>query len=98
MSYAGGAALANVMRTTRWVLEVDFVHKIGCHGNVPWGIEKNNIRSFIYGQISTNPANSVKIRPFVDVEISGLTEITKNIFLNKKQQQSISPSHAERVG
>ena len=26
------AALANVMRTTRCVLEVDFAPKIGCHG------------------------------------------------------------------
>ena len=33
LSYAGGAALANVMLTTRRVLPVDFAHKIGCHGN-----------------------------------------------------------------
>jgi len=39
---------------------------------------KNNFRSFIYGQSSsTNLANFVKIGP-VDVEIIGLTEITKN--------------------
>jgi len=42
---------------------------------------KINFRSFIYGQSSTNPK---KIGP-VDIEIFGLTEITK-IFLNKKQQ------------
>jgi len=60
------------------VLEVYSAHKIGCHGNVPWGIEKNNLRSFIYGQSSTNPAMFVKIIP-VDVEINGLAEITKNI-------------------
>jgi len=39
-------------------------------------IEKNNFRSFIYSQSSTNPANFVKIGP-VDVETIGLTEITK---------------------
>jgi len=50
--------------------------KIGCHGNVSWGIEKNNSRLFIYGQISTISANFVKIG-LVDVEIIGLKEITK---------------------
>ena len=49
-------------------MEVDFAHKIGFHGNVPWKIEKNNFRSFIYGQSSTNPANFVKLGP-VDVEL-----------------------------
>jgi len=39
---------------------------------------KNNFSSFIYGQSSTSPANFVKIR-LVDIEISGLKEITKNI-------------------
>ena len=47
----------------------------------------NNFRSFSYGESSTNPANFVKIS-LEDVEIIGLTEITK-IFL--KQQQNISP-------
>jgi len=41
---------------------------------------KNNFKSFIYGQSSTNIANFVKIGP-VDVEIICLTEIIKNIFL-----------------
>ena len=39
---------------------------------------KNNFRSFIYGQSSTNPADFMKIG-LVDVELVGLTEITKNI-------------------
>ena len=56
-------------------MQVDFAHRIGCHGNVPQEIEKNNFRSFIYGRSSSNPANFVKIGP-VDVEIIGLTEIT----------------------
>ena len=30
LSYAGGAALANVMRTTMYGMVVDFAHKIGC--------------------------------------------------------------------
>jgi len=49
---------------------------------------KNNFRSFIYGQSSTNPTNFAKIGP-VDVEIIGMTEITK-IFLNngKNKQQN----------
>jgi len=59
-------------------MEVDFDHNIGCHGNVPRGIEKNTSSSFIYGQSSTNPANFVKIG-LIDVEIIGLTEIAKNI-------------------
>ena len=40
---------------------------------------KNNFRAFVSGQSSTNPANFMKTSP-VDVEIIGLTEITK-IFL-----------------
>jgi len=46
------------------------------------GSKKNyflDLRSFISNQISTNPANFVKIDP-VDVEIIDLKEITKNIF------------------
>jgi len=80
-------------------LEVDFAHKIGCHDNVPRGIEINNFRSFIYGQSSTNPANFVKIGP-LDVEIIGLTEITKNT-KNKtsaKHKPSSRALRAERVG
>ena len=54
------------------------------------GIEKNNFRSFIYGQSSTNHANFVNIGP-VDVDIIALTEITKNIIKKLKNQQNISP-------
>ena len=36
---------------------------------------KNNFRSFIHGQSSTNPANLVKIGP-VDVEVIGLADST----------------------
>jgi len=38
---------------------------------------KTNFSSFIYRQSSTNPANFVKIG-LMEVEIIGLTEITKN--------------------
>ena len=38
---------------------------------------KTELRSFIYGQSFTNPANFAKIGP-VDVEIIGLIEITEN--------------------
>jgi len=82
-SYVGGAALENVMRTTRCALEVNFAHKIGCHGNVPRNIEKNNFRSFVCGQSSTNPANFVKIGP-VDVDKNH-----KNV-IKIKHQQNIS--------
>jgi len=57
---------------------LDKAHKIGCHGNVPSRIEKNTFSSFIYSQSSTKPANFVKIG-LIDVEIIGLTEITKNV-------------------
>ena len=63
-------------------MEVDFTHKIGFHGNVPLVIQKNNFRSFIYGQSPTKRANFVKIGP-VNVEIIGLTEIIKNNSKNK---------------
>jgi len=54
--------------------------QIGCHGNVPRGIEK-----LISGSSSTNPENLAKLGP-VDVDNIGLTGIGKN----KKQQQNIS--------
>jgi len=56
-------------------MEVDFAHKIGCHGNILRGIEKNNFRSFLCGQSSTNFAHFVKIGA-VNVEKIVLTEIT----------------------
>ena len=46
LSYAGGAALANVMRTTMYGMVVDFAHKIGCVDG-----SKNYFRSFIYRPI-----------------------------------------------
>ena len=97
LSFAGGAALANVMRTTRCGLEVDYAHKIGCHGNVPRGMEKSNFSSFIYGQSSTNPANLVKIGP-VDVDIIGLIKITKICIKITAKHTPCSPGlRAERV-
>jgi len=79
-------------------LEADFVHQIGCHGNVPRGIEKNNFRSFIYGQSSNNSANFAKIGP-VDVEIIGLTEITKIYFETTAKHKPSSPAlRVDRVG
>jgi len=48
---------------------------------------KNNFGLFIYS--STNPAKFMKIGP-VDVDIIGLTEITK-IYKKIKDQQNISP-------
>ena len=62
-------------------------------------IEKNNFRSFIYGQRPTNLANFVKIGP-VDVETIGLTEITKYAKKNKtsaKHKPSSSAICAKRV-
>ena len=65
------------------------------------GIEKNNFRSFIYGQSSTNHANFVNIGP-VDVDIIALTEITKNIIKKIKKSAKHKPSspalRAQRVG
>ena len=57
-------------------MDVDFAHRIGCRGNVPWGIEKITTL-FIDGHSSTNPINFMKMG-LVDVEIIGLTKITKN--------------------
>jgi len=56
---------------------------------------RNNFRSFIYGQSSANPANFVKCP--VDVEMIGLTEISKNIFLNKTsaKHKPSSPGFAQ---
>ena len=56
-------------------MEVDFAHKIGCYGNVPQEIEKNNFMMFICSQSSTNRVNFVNVRS-EDVGITGLTEIT----------------------
>jgi len=53
--------------------------KIGCRGNVPWGMEKTN-----YSRSSTKLKNVAKIGSRY-VEIIGLTKIVKN----KKQQQNI---------
>jgi len=61
---------------------------------------KNNFRSFTYGQSSTNPENFVKFG-LADVEIIGLTEITKNIKSKNKtppKDNSSSPAPlAKRV-
>ena len=60
---------------------------------------KNKFKSFIYGQSS--PANFVNIGP-ADVEIIGLAEINKNVFLIKQTTAKHKPSspafRAERVG
>jgi len=50
--------------------------------------QKDNFRSFIYGQSSTIRANFIEIGQ-VDVEIIGLKEITKNI---KKHDQNMQPT------
>jgi len=52
------------------------------------GLTKNNVRSFICRQRSTNPAYFLKIGP-VDVEIIGVKEITNNVYF-KKQQRNLS--------
>jgi len=91
----GAGPLSNVMRTTRWRIEVDFANELGCHGNVSWGIEKNNLRSFIYDKRATNRANFVKIGP-VDAEIIGPTKPLKKYLL--KQQQNTSPARLRRTG
>jgi len=50
--------------------------------------QKDNFRSFIYGQSSTIRANFIEIGQ-VDVEIIGLKEITKNIL---KHDQNMQPT------
>jgi len=75
LSYAGGAALQGV--ELRKILPRKLV------------ATKNNFRSFIYGQSSTLPANLVKNGP-VNVEIIGLTKISKKQKKNIKHQQNIS--------
>jgi len=78
-------------------MEVDFAHKIDCHGNVPRGIEKvtsdrSSTAEFYQMQQwhsimrNQSSANFVKIG-LVDVEIIGLTNHQK-YFLNKT-----SPKH-----
>jgi len=58
---------------------------------------KNNFRSFICGQSSTNPAHFVKIGP-VDVDIIGLIEITKICIKITAKHTPCSPGlRAERV-
>jgi len=72
LSYADVAALANVMRTTRSILST----KLVATATSLEESKKNNFNSFVYGESSTNGANFAKIGP-VDVEMVGLTEITK---------------------
>jgi len=71
-----------------WGMEVDFTHKIGCHGNVPCGIEKNNFRSCVDGLSSTNSANFVKIGQSGRCWDSWCDRNHESFF---KQQQNISP-------
>jgi len=60
---------------------------------------KNNFRSFIYSQSTTIPVNFIKIS-VVDVEIIGLTETTKNKYVENvvKHQQNISPLRMRFAG
>jgi len=51
--------------------------KVGCHGNVPCDIEKNNFRLIIYSNSFTNHHNLANIG-LVYFEITGLTGIVKN--------------------
>jgi len=69
LSYAGGAALQGV--ELRKILPRKLVATATSLDG-----SKNNFRSFIYGQSSTQPANLVKNGP-VNVEIIGLTKISK---------------------
>jgi len=82
LSYAGDAALANVMLTNILFQNAGgrFCPQNWLSRQRPLRDRKNSFRSIIYGERSTIPANFVKIGP-VDVEIIGLTEITK-IFFN----------------
>jgi len=68
--------LADVTETLAELSSVNKATKIGCLGNVPWGIKKTSFTVIIYKHSSSNPANLVKISP-VDSEITGLTEIVK---------------------
>jgi len=63
------------MPLTACGLEVVFPTKLVATATSLEG-SKNNLRSFIYCQSSTNAANFVTIG-LVDVEIIGLTEISK---------------------
>jgi len=47
-----------------------------CHGNVPWGVEKN-LRLIICSHSFANPENVAKISP-VDFEIMAVTQIVEN--------------------
>ena len=76
LSSAGGAALANVVRNTSCGMEVDFAHKIGCHGNVSWGIEK--VTSDRLSTANVPPIMQISWRS-VNVEIIGLVEIAQNV-------------------
>ena len=58
---------------------------------------KNNFKSFFYGQSSTNPANFVKI-DLVDVEITGLTEITIYKKNHISKTQALLACALRRVG
>ena len=58
---------------------------------------RNNFRSFIHSQRSTSPANFVKLGP-VDVEMIGLTGITKMFLKTTAQHNPSSPVlRAQRV-
>ena len=52
------------------------------------GSKKNNFRSFIHGQSSTIPADFVKIG-LMDVEIIGLKEIAKNLYLKRRVAKAV---------
>jgi len=78
-------------------LEVDFDHKIGCHGNVPCGTEKKYFSSFIYGQSFTIVQISCNIG-LVDAEIIGLIDTNHYKYLKTTvKHKPSSPARAERV-
>ena len=54
-------------------IEVNFANKIGCYGNIAWGIEKKQLQI-----INRQPKFYQSC--VVEVEIIGLTQIIKNIF------------------
>jgi len=72
---------------------VDSVYKNWFPWQCPLRGRKNNFRSFIYSQGSTNRANFVKIG-LVNLDTIGLTEITKNF--KSISKTSVLPDCASR--
>jgi len=80
----------NIAETQKLIYAAEFCgqgQKIGCHGNVPYGIKIiTSYRSPTASFTNVNPENFAKIVPVFNVQITiGLTEIVKiNIKLRNR--------------